>query len=74
MVNVQSVRVQLQDELIDLQSDIEFRSKCREYEWSSIEVFKRINTVSILAIFAKTYVCEQLFLRLKITKYNHRSD
>ncbi|KAJ4446238.1 hypothetical protein ANN_12932 [Periplaneta americana] len=35
---VQSVRVQFQDELIDLQSDVEFRTKCREYDLTSTEV------------------------------------
>ncbi|KAJ4427219.1 hypothetical protein ANN_24836 [Periplaneta americana] len=77
---VQSMRVQFQDELIDLQSNVEFITKCREYDLTSAEVLKNeqdeISQDELIRChYVSLDICVRtiLFSRLKIAKFKHRS-
>jgi 17beta-estradiol 17-dehydrogenase/3beta-hydroxysteroid 3-dehydrogenase/mitotic-spindle organizing protein 1 len=81
-IDVSDVPVQLQIELIDMQSDISLKEKFKESEllqfWSSLKNDKFLNLKNfarkMFTIFASTFICEQTFSTMNINKSKYRSQ
>ncbi|XP_076996398.1 general transcription factor II-I repeat domain-containing protein 2B [Tamandua tetradactyla] len=80
-MKIESVREELQMELIDLQCNTVLKTKYDKvgipefykYLWSSYPKYKT-HCAKILSMFGSTYICEQLFSIMKLSKTKHCSQ
>ncbi|KAM6155846.1 general transcription factor II-I repeat domain-containing protein 2A [Rhynchocyon petersi] len=80
-VKIDSVREDLQMEIIDLQCNTVLKTKYDKvgvpefykYLWSSYPKYRH-HCAKILSMFGGTYVCEQLFSIMKLSKTKHHSQ
>ncbi|KAM4555068.1 general transcription factor II-I repeat domain-containing protein 2-like [Odontesthes bonariensis] len=67
----------VEDEILNLQSDIELKSRAHGQFWNLLSEIKYPNirkcATSLTALFGSTYLCESTFSHMKIIKSQYRS-